>query len=71
MLSVLLERAARADTELVNARDGDGRTALVVASSSESQGATDCMRELIRAGAALDLQNSHGNTALHNAAIGQ
>ena len=71
VLSVLLERAARADTELVNARDGDGRTALVVASSSESQGATDCMRELIRAGAALDLQNSHGNTALHNAAIGQ
>ena len=46
VLCVLLERAARADTELVNARDGDGRTALVVASSSESQVSCDWLAAL-------------------------
>ena len=29
------------------------------------------MRELIRFGAVLDVQNSHGNTALHNSAIAE
>ena len=71
VLSMLLEHSARINTELVNSRDEDGRTPLFVCSSSERQGATECMRELIRFGAVLDIQNSHGNTALHNSAIAE
>ena len=70
VLTMLLENCKRC-TDLVNAKDNDGRTALYVCSSTKGQGATDCMRELIKYGADLDVQNSQGNTALHNAAIAE
>ena len=70
-LVVLLEHCSKTNLELINTPDEDGRTPLFVCSSSKSHGATVCMRELIKFGAKLDVQNSHGNTALHNAAIGE
>ena len=71
VLLMFLEKSSRSNTQLVNTQDEDGRTPLFVCSASRGHGATECMRELIRFGAKLDVQDkSQGNTALHNAAIG-
>ena len=73
VLKQLLEVSVRKDTNLINARDNQGRTALFVCSSSQlksSQGAVDCMIALINLNADLDAQDDVGNTPLHNAAIG-
>ena len=73
VLKLLLEVTVKTDTNLINARDDQGRTPLFVCSSSQlksSQGAIDCMISLINLKADLDAQNDVGNTPLHNAAIG-
>ena len=73
VLKQLLEVSVRKDTNLINAKDNHGRTALFVCSSSQlksSQGAIDCMIALINLKADMDAQDDVGNTPLHNAAIG-
>ena len=74
VLKQLLEVTVRQDTNLINARDKSGKTALSVCSSSplkSSQGAIDCMIALINLKADLDTQDDMGNTPLHNAATGE
>ena len=74
VLKQLLEISVRTDTNLINAKDNHGRTALSVCSSSQlksSQGAIDCMIALITLKADLDAQDEVGNTPLHSAAIGE
>ena len=76
VLKQLLEVSVKKDSNLINAKDNHGRTALFVSSSSSgeqlksSQGAIDCMIALINLKADLDAQDDVGNTPLHNAAIG-
>ena len=73
VLNQLLEVIVRSDTNLINAKDNHGRTALSLCSSSQlksSQGAIDCMLALINLKADLDAQDDVGNTPLHNAAKG-
>ena len=73
----MLEVTKTKDTNLINAKDNEGRTALFVSSSSSgeqlksSQGAIDCMIALINMKADLDAQDDVGNTPLHNAATGE
>ena len=60
-----LARDMRCD---VNARDGDGRTALHVAASSSSRGSLETMRLLRAMRADLDARDGDGRTPLHVAA---
>ena len=46
VLSMLLEHAARINTELINSRDEDGRTPLFVCSSSERQAGVNILPEI-------------------------
>ena len=69
VLTLLLDHCKKKNTNLINTPDSDGRTPLFVCSYTKGQGATDCMRELIKYGALLDVQNSQGNTALHSSAL--
>ena len=54
--------------QYVNERDAHGWTGLHLACA---EGHTDVVRELVRAGAALDLQNAAGRTALELAQTGR
>ena len=57
--------------ELVNRRDEDGRSPLLICTATKGQGALECMETLLEYKAEVDLQDKGGFTALHLAAIGE
>jgi len=69
VLRGILEKSRSVDVDLVNKRDADGRTPLLICTSSKGQGAVDCMETLLSMGAEVDAQDTSGFTALHLAAI--
>jgi ankyrin repeat protein len=74
VLGQILEKIKHVDSNLVNARDAEGRTPLFVCTAAgqrgQGRGATECMAALLNQRAAVDEADDTGDTPLHMAAKG-